>query len=175
VTVLDVDELFLTANTLRGEGRLELIDKADGRLLCLRALFDSVSAQRNATTTASAQDPSPPLFRLGEVPGISPAAIGTALSGSAERSLIGSVRAKPRTALRGFGNPDYIAFPRPGRNIGGNAVSQSLAKVNVHIIFSTKNRKPWLADDEIRSQLFAYMATVLKENVDSPAILINGV
>jgi len=54
-------------------------------------------------------------------------------------------------------------------------MSQSLAKVIVHITYSTKHRKPWLNDPELRSELYAYNATVLKEEVDSPAILINGV
>ena len=50
---------------------------------------------------------------------------------------------------------------------------QSLAQVLVHLIFSTKNREPVLADD-IRPELHPYMATVLK-GVNSPAILINSV
>jgi REP element-mobilizing transposase RayT len=52
---------------------------------------------------------------------------------------------------------------------------QSLAKVIVHLVYSTKNRTPWLADPELRKELFAYKATILKNNVDSPAILIGGV
>ena len=51
---------------------------------------------------------------------------------------------------------------------------QSLAKVILHIAFSTKNRTPWLRDPAIRAELYAYQATVLK-GVDSPALLINGV
>ena len=51
---------------------------------------------------------------------------------------------------------------------------QSLAKVNVHIICSTKNRTPWLKDAAVRCELFAYLATILKNIVDSPAIIING-
>lgn len=54
-------------------------------------------------------------------------------------------------------------------------MSQSIAKVAIHIVFSTKNRKPWLQSSKLRDQLFAYMATILRNNVDSPAILINGV
>lgn len=54
-------------------------------------------------------------------------------------------------------------------------MSQSLAKVIVHIVYSAKNRKPWLRDSEIRAELCAYNATILKGNVDSPAILINAV
>ena len=51
---------------------------------------------------------------------------------------------------------------------------QSLAKVIVHIVYSTKNRTPWLKDANLRTELFAYNATILKK-VDSPAIIIGGV
>ena len=54
-------------------------------------------------------------------------------------------------------------------------MSQSLAKVSVNIVFSTKDRRPWLKDDSLRDELFAYMATILKDSVDSPAIIIGGV
>ena len=52
---------------------------------------------------------------------------------------------------------------------------QSLARVIVHIVYSTKHHQPWLHDPAFRSDLYAYNATVLKEDVDSPAILIGGV
>jgi len=52
---------------------------------------------------------------------------------------------------------------------------QSLAKVSLHIVFSTKDRRPSLRDAGLRQELNAYMAAVLKDNVDSPAIIINGV
>ncbi len=51
---------------------------------------------------------------------------------------------------------------------------QSLAQVVIHLVFSTKLRTPWLKDAAIRSELCAYMATVLK-NMDCPPVLINGV
>ena len=51
---------------------------------------------------------------------------------------------------------------------------QSLAKVILHIVFSTKNRTPRLRDADLRGELYAYQATVLKQ-IDSPALLINGV
>ncbi|MCX7422652.1 MAG: transposase, partial [Planctomycetia bacterium] len=54
-------------------------------------------------------------------------------------------------------------------------MSQSLAKVLVHIVYSTKGRRPWLKDEEIRRQLYAYKATILRDNVDSPALIIGGV
>ena len=54
-------------------------------------------------------------------------------------------------------------------------MAQSLAQIYVHIVSSTKDRKPWLRDDGVRDQLYAYMATILRDNVDSPALIINGV
>ena len=54
-------------------------------------------------------------------------------------------------------------------------MGQSLAQIYVHLVFSTKDRKPWLRDDGLRDQLYAYMAAILRDNVDSPALLINGV
>jgi REP element-mobilizing transposase RayT len=57
----------------------------------------------------------------------------------------------------------------------GSAMSQSVAAVYIHIVYSTKNRYPWLTDPPLRSQLYAYSATVLKNDVDSPAIIINGI
>ena len=52
---------------------------------------------------------------------------------------------------------------------------QSLSNVLVHIVYSTKNRKPWLKDSGIRNELYAYNASILKDIVDSPALLIGGV
>ena len=50
---------------------------------------------------------------------------------------------------------------------------QSLARLLVHLIYSTKNREPVLRDD-IRDELQRYTAGILKE-LESPAILINSV
>ena len=52
---------------------------------------------------------------------------------------------------------------------------QSLSKVLIHIVYSTKGRRPWLKDERIRHELFAYKATILRESVDTPALVINGV
>ena len=51
---------------------------------------------------------------------------------------------------------------------------QSIARVALHLVFSTKHRKPWLKSPELRRELYAYMAVILRNNVDSPAIIING-
>mgnify|MGYP000110677928 CR=1 FL=1 len=50
---------------------------------------------------------------------------------------------------------------------------QSLARLHLHLIFSTKHRKHWLTDT-VRSPLHAYMATVL-QNIGCPPVLINSV
>src|SRR5262245_41750690 len=50
---------------------------------------------------------------------------------------------------------------------------QSLAKLFVHLIYSTKNRERVMNDD-IRDELHRYTAGILKE-WDSPAVLINSV
>ena len=50
---------------------------------------------------------------------------------------------------------------------------QSLARLHIHLIFSTKNREPVL-HEAVRESLHAYMATVL-QNFGCPAVLINSV
>ena len=50
---------------------------------------------------------------------------------------------------------------------------QSLARLHIHLIFSTKNRQRILRAD-VRQSLHAYMATVL-QNLGCPAMLINSV
>jgi REP element-mobilizing transposase RayT len=52
-------------------------------------------------------------------------------------------------------------------------MSQSLAKNILHLIFSTKNRQPFLTV-EVRPDLHSYMGGILR-NCDSPAILMNSV
>src|SRR5438105_4401602 len=51
---------------------------------------------------------------------------------------------------------------------------QSLARIVVHLVFSTKYRSSLLADPALRRELEAYLAAVLK-GWDSPAILIGAV
>jgi putative transposase len=50
---------------------------------------------------------------------------------------------------------------------------QSLAKLLVHLIYSTKNREVVLGN-EIRDELHRYTAGILRE-LESPAILVNSV
>ena len=50
---------------------------------------------------------------------------------------------------------------------------QSLARLHIHLVFSTKNREP-LITDSVRDSLHAYMATVL-QNLGCTPVLINSV
>ena len=43
-----------------------------------------------------------------------------------------------------------------------DAMPQSLSKLIVHIIFSTKNREPWL-DANVRPRMHAYLATMCRD------------
>jgi putative transposase len=49
---------------------------------------------------------------------------------------------------------------------------QSLVRNLLHLVYSTKNRSPWIPA-EVRSKLFAYQAGIFKE-WESPAIIIGG-
>jgi len=51
-------------------------------------------------------------------------------------------------------------------------MSQSLSKLYVHLVFSTKLREPLLLSG-LRGKMHAYLATVLK-NEDSPAVKVGG-
>ena len=51
--------------------------------------------------------------------------------------------------------------PAPVQYIIGG-MPQSLGKLIVHIIFSTKNREPWL-DANVRPRMHAYLATICRD------------
>ena len=50
---------------------------------------------------------------------------------------------------------------------------QSLANILIHVIWSTKERRPFITDN-IRADLHGYMAGILK-NLESSALIINSV
>jgi REP element-mobilizing transposase RayT len=52
-------------------------------------------------------------------------------------------------------------------------MSQSLANILVHLIFSTKHREPWI-HDEVRPQLNAYVVGTLAKH-QSPSVATNSV
>jgi len=53
-------------------------------------------------------------------------------------------------------------------------MSQSLSQVYLHIVFSTKNRIPFLQDKSVRQDLHSYMAGTCR-NLESPSIIVGGV
>jgi REP element-mobilizing transposase RayT len=52
-------------------------------------------------------------------------------------------------------------------------MSQSLARIYLHIVFSTKNRKPFLTDKTRRGQCHAYLAGTC-HNRGSPSLIVGG-
>ena len=51
---------------------------------------------------------------------------------------------------------------------------QSLAQIYLHIVFSTKQREPFLTDKQLRSDSHAYLAGTCKRR-GSPSLLVGGV
>ena len=52
-------------------------------------------------------------------------------------------------------------------------MSQSLAKIYTHIIYSTKHRYPFLADESLRAEMHAYLGGTCN-NLNCPAIIVGG-
>ena len=53
-------------------------------------------------------------------------------------------------------------------------MSQSLSKILVHAVFSTKDRRPFLKDRVLREELYKYLGGILKDH-DCQPIIIGGV
>jgi REP element-mobilizing transposase RayT len=53
-------------------------------------------------------------------------------------------------------------------------MSQSLSSVVLHIVFSTKERFPFLSDEDVRRQVHAFLGGIAKK-LNCPPILIGGV
>lgn len=51
---------------------------------------------------------------------------------------------------------------------------QSLSAVYIHLVFSTKDRRPFLRDKPIRDALYSYLGGVSKQ-LDCPPLLVGGV
>ncbi len=52
-------------------------------------------------------------------------------------------------------------------------MTQSLVKNMVHLVYSTKNRNPWIPA-EVRKSLYSYQSGIF-QNLESPALMIGGV
>ncbi len=53
-------------------------------------------------------------------------------------------------------------------------MSQSLVQIYVHLVFSTKDRRPWLRDVPFRERLHAYLTGACRGQ-QSPSIRVGGV
>jgi putative transposase len=53
-------------------------------------------------------------------------------------------------------------------------MSQSLSQIYLHIVFSTKNRAPFLVDKALREAVHAYLAGTCR-NLESPSLIVGGV
>lgn len=51
-------------------------------------------------------------------------------------------------------------------------MSQSLSSILIHLVFSSKNREPFITP-AIESELYPYMATIFRE-LKSPSLAIDG-
>ncbi len=52
-------------------------------------------------------------------------------------------------------------------------MAQSLVQIYVHIVYSTKHRKPLLGDDDFRDRTHRYLAGIFK-NLNCPALIVGG-
>jgi REP element-mobilizing transposase RayT len=52
-------------------------------------------------------------------------------------------------------------------------MSQSLTQIYLHLVFSTKDRVPFLNDRALRAKTYAYLAGTCK-NLNSPALIVGG-
>jgi REP element-mobilizing transposase RayT len=55
----------------------------------------------------------------------------------------------------------------------GHGMPQSLAKIYIHIVFSTKNRFPFLGDVLIRNEMHSYLGGVCNA-LDCPVLTVGG-
>ncbi|MEX2285601.1 MAG: IS200/IS605 family transposase [Planctomycetaceae bacterium] len=51
---------------------------------------------------------------------------------------------------------------------------QSLAQIYVHVVFSTKNRKPFLQQTGLRDEMHNYLGGICR-NLESPSLIVGGV
>jgi len=67
----------------------------------------------------------------------------------------------------GFDNPEWVV------EFGRCSMTQSLSRIYLHIIFSTKNREPMLVDPTLREVLHSYVAAAIK-HLDCVPVEIGG-
>ena len=85
--------------------------------------------------------------------------------GCEERATLGNLPTKQTNPERVESTSFFVHFP---------AMSQSLAKILVHTVFSTKDRRPFLRDKILREELHRYLGGILT-NLDCQPIIVGGV
>lgn len=78
-----------------------------------------------------------------------------------------------RSAALGYETTN--TYPNPARVVERRPIMpQSLAQIYLHIVFSTKNRYPWLQTPDLRADVHAYLSATLN-NLDCPCLITGGV
>src|ERR1035437_3428373 len=108
-------------------------------------------------TMAQLKIPFTPFRNPNGIPSFSPGLRGT--------SYPGSVPNKNHNPERVESNP-HLAHPV--------TMPQSLAKILVHTVFSTKDRRPFLRDKPLRDELHRYLGGILT-NLDCQPVIVGGV
>jgi putative transposase len=69
-------------------------------------------------------------------------------------------------------NPERVESK--DRHLYNRSMAQSLAKILVHTVFSTKDRRPFLCDQALREELHRYLGGILA-NLQCQPIVVGGV
>jgi REP element-mobilizing transposase RayT len=69
--------------------------------------------------------------------------------------------------------PIFAPTGQRSNNTVEQTMPQSLSRIHLHLVFSTKHRHPFLVDEAVRKELFAVMASNLQD-IECPPMLING-
>jgi putative transposase len=79
----------------------------------------------------------------------------------------------PGKRSKNIGNPTGVASSRSAHQ-NGRIMSQSLSVVYLHAVFATKERRPFLADPNLRREFHAYLGGV-SARLDCPPVIVGGV
>src|SRR5690606_34210660 len=85
--------------------------------------------------------------------------------GCSERATLGNLPNQ-------FHNPERVESNRRSCIIA--RMAQSLGKILVHTVFSTKDRRPYLRDKVLRDELHHYLGGILT-NLECQPIIVGGV
>src|SRR5262249_39337651 len=78
------------------------------------------------------------------------------------------------TGLRRIRSNNHVRLTTPQSHFGGYLMPQSLSAVYIHLIFSTKDRHPFLHDEQLQIDLHAFLGETSKR-LGCPPIRVGGV